>query len=307
MALATADLICSLTTLCNQAGVWYYGEEISTVTTLSCAAVGTGVVQYLSGGYYNRYKLISHQNCGSTVPSGWGYVAGCSPSVMGCAWGDLMIKEIAGSPAAYPQKAPATPSNWTASEPALSTPAAADRLAAELEPLPVRVPSVFSPLSIPIGTSTVTNKDALGNATGTRTTTRRLDIEDAATEAEPYRVNVKETDTATDYDLNNQPLSSTETVMQQDKPSEPPPENVDIEFDQSTDHELRDYEVPALFSYSAFGPAGSCPADVTENTKFGNVTMSYKPVCDVATGVRPFVILLAIISAFFIVSGSRKS
>ncbi len=310
MALATADLICSLTTLCNQAGVWYYGEEISTVTTLSCAAVGTGVVQYLSGGYYNRYKLISHQNCGSTVPSGWGYVAGCSPSVTGCAWGDLMIKEIAGSPAAYPQKAPATPSNWTASEPALSTPAAADRLASELEPLPIQQPMAYSPVSLPLGSITVTNKDASGVSTGTQTTTRRLQIEDAATLIEPNRAKVEEIATKTDYDLNNQPLSSTETSSEPQIQPQTEPQKIDFpdyqaEFDTVTDTELPTSEFSADFNPTSWGSSATCPPDLTTTVRGVNLAIRTAPICDAAETFRPLILVLAALSAAGIALGVR--
>lgn len=318
MALATADLICSLSSICNQAGSWMLTKSAD------------DQVSSLVGGWVANYDTTplactSDKDMNACASSVWGNVFNLGgftyttypdrieaaitlkSKSTGATLGEGKLKRFVSNFQPTPPAVPSA-SDWTAADTKLSTPAAADRLAVELEPLPVQVPSVFAPISVPLGTSTSTNKDALGNATGTQTTTRRLDIEDAATEAEPYRVTVKETDTVTNYDLNNQPTSSTETVSQTDKPAEPPPpENVEIEFDQSTDRDLQTYEVPGLFSYTPFGGAGSCPADVTENTKFGNVTMSYRPVCDVAEGVRPFVILLAIISAFFIVSGSRQS
>lgn len=327
MALATADLICTLSDICkNASGIFdkvtsltgvdavktHVGWCVSNGGTTPCYpdkdfddavkqanaclqsassnCVVDGVREKLSGstliGLEYRFRFISDGSYSPYFPATF--------------MGSYVPPPATG--------APATASDWTTAETALSTPAGADRLAAELEPLPIKAPSVFAPISVPLGTATTTNKDALGNATGTQQTTRRMDIEDAATEAEPYRVTVKETETVTNYDLNNSPISSTETVKQSDTPSEPPPpEDIEIDFDESVDRDLQTFEVPGLFSYTPFGGAGSCPADVTENTKFGNVTMSYAPVCRVAEGVKPFVILLAIISAFFIVSGSRQS
>lgn len=318
MALATADLICSLTDLCNLNGNWMITRSAD------------DQVSHLMGGWVANFdssplSCTSDMDMTACANSVWGNafnLGGFSYTVFpdrieasialkskstGTTLGEGKLRRMVSNFQPDPPTAP-TASDWTAAENKLSSPAGADRLAAELEPLPVQVPSVFSPISVPLGTATATNKDALGNATGTQQTTRRLDIEDAATEAEPYRVTVKETDTVTNYDLNNSPLSSTETVTQTDTPTEPPPpEEIEIDFDESTDRDLQTFEVPGLFSYTPFGGAGSCPQDVTENTKFGNVTMSYAPVCRVAEGVRPFVILLAIISAFFIVSGSRQS
>lgn len=327
MALATADLICTLSSICKSASdTW----EIPADPDLAGYPSTSPVYKWAgyNGAFFpdpytacNSPAYLAYRNSVSASPSmvtetnySCGFVTstgvhvdGWTGRLSGCA--DKYV--LSGSACVLSgNKDPktATSSDWTAKESQLSTPAAADRLAAELEPLPIQVPSVFAPISVPLGTATATNKDALGNATGTQQTTRRLDIEDAATEAEPYRVTVKETETVTNYDLNNSPLSSTETVKQSDTPAEPPPpEDIEIDFDESVDRDLQTFEVPGLFSYTPFGGAGSCPADITENTKFGNVTMSYAPVCRVAEGVRPFVILLAIISAFFIVSGSRQS
>ncbi len=330
MALATADLICTLSNICNQSGQWdlmpdpatagypastseiaYYCSSACTTSAgidVKSPDPHTSCTKYV--GTLSGFTYVSNTTTQCTIKntaSGFNSVVNILRFAVSCASGYTVSGS--GCVASF-QTAPqtATSSDWSTAESKLSTGPAADRLAAEREPIPIQQPLAFSPLSVPLGTSTVTNKDPAGNTIGTQTTTRRLNIDDAATIDEPYRVTVRETSTKTDYDVNNQPISSTETSTEQSKqPETPPPQDVDIEFDQSTDHELQNYEVPGLFSYSAFGPTGSCPADVTENTKFGNVTMSYKPVCDVATGVRPFVILLAIISAFFIVSGSRKS
>lgn len=307
MAAATATLICDLASICANAAEWALnkiGFPSGSGSYPSCEeAIGLA-----AGSNFPQCTTIS--NAHSNVfwfrsPSSPPSSANCT-NVGGTSWTYTALAYTCTNPPSTSE--PLAPNDWTNAETALSTPAGADRLAAELEPLPIKAPSVFAPISVPLGTSTATNKDPAGNATGTQTTTRRMDIEDAATEAEPYRVTVKETSTVTNYDLNNSPISSTETVSQSDTPAEPPPpEDIEIDFDESVDRDLQTFEVPGLFSYTPFGGAGSCPQDVTENTKFGNVTMSYAPVCEVAEGVKPFVILLAIISAFFIVSGSRQS
>lgn len=330
MALATADLICTLSNICKDASNWVLNPDPSTSgypsSTNEIAYYCTNGCTSLSGNDQKSPDPTTSCKKSISFLSGYEYVSNttsqCTMRYVSTGYtGAYTIVRVAsycatgytvsgsGCVASFQTNSqPVTSSDWTAAETKLSTNSAADRLAAELEPLPVQAPLPFAPLNVPLGTSTATNKDPAGNAVGTQTTTRRLDIEDAATEAEPYRVTVKETDTVTNYDVNNQPISSTETVKQDSTQSEPPPpQDVDVEFDQSTDRDLQNYEVPGLFSYTPFGGAGSCPQDVTENTKFGNVTMSYAPVCEVAEGVRPFVILLAIISAFFIVSGSRKS
>lgn len=53
---------------------------------------------------------------------------------------------------------------------------------------------------------------------------------------------------------------------------------------------------------------GSCPADATKTLTSGQVvSMSYQPVCDFASGVRPAVLAVAFLGAAYIVSGSLRS
>ena len=54
------------------------------------------------------------------------------------------------------------------------------------------------------------------------------------------------------------------------------------------------------------GPAsagGSCPADVSNNVMGADFTISYQPMCDVASAVKPFLIAAAAISAALIAVG----
>jgi hypothetical protein len=60
------------------------------------------------------------------------------------------------------------------------------------------------------------------------------------------------------------------------------------------------------FSYTSFGSSGSCPAPKTINTSKANLELSYRPYCDYATGIKPFVVLVALILGAFIVTGYRR-
>lgn len=326
MALATADLICSLANICNVGGVFNQMTPVDTNT-----ALGDSIGWSVNGNVYSSQTL---KQAISSEFAGCGYGSagsGCyatdfswSPTVNG---GVMSFKLKSATTGNYlsgvigankinpyvppaPTGTPATSSDWTNKETALSTPAGADRLAAELEPLPIQVPSVFAPISVPLGTSTATNKDALGNATGTQQTTRRMDIEDSATEAEPYRVTVKETETVTKYDLNNQPISSTETSSESQTQSQTEPQKIDFpdyqaEFDTVSDTELPTSEFSADFNPVSWGSSASCPPDLTTTVRGVNLAIRTAPICDAAETFRPLILVLASLSAAGIALGVR--
>lgn len=334
MGIATVDLICNLTNICKSlAGLWEIPADPQVSgypSTLS--SVGFYFVAGLTAYKYpspeigcsnaaskDKFWGDGYTGVGSGVGASACTVTKTSTGVsnqtsIGFASGTCPTNyTVSGSTCVLsgnPEGIAPTAQDWTNAESALSTPSGAERLATELEPLPVQVPSAYQPLSLPIGRITTTNRDALGNATGTTVTEKKLQIDDAATLTEPNRAKVEEATIETTFDLNGNPQSSTETLTEtatQTEPQPEPPVNEDsqVEFDQSQDNPLENFEVPGLFSYSSWG-SGTCPADTVENTKFGNVTMSYQPICETAEGVRPFVVLLALIGAFFIVSGAKK-
>ncbi|QOJ23596.1 MAG: hypothetical protein HRU78_07995 [Gammaproteobacteria bacterium] len=333
MALATVDLVCTLSNICKSAaGLWeipadpeiagfppslpsvgFYYVAGLTAYKYPSPEIGCGraasVDKFWGNGYTGAGSGIGASACtvtktdtGTTNQTSIQYATGTCPTNYTVSGSTCVLSgsSVGQTP---------TASDWTNKETALSTPEAAERLAVELEPMPIQVPTAYAPLQLPIGRITTTNRDAIGNATGTKVTEKKLEIEDAATLQEPNRSKIEEISTETTFDLNGNPVSSTETKTETATQTEPQPEppvseNIEIDFDESQDKNLEKFEVPSLFSYTSWG-SGSCPADAVEDTTFGEITLSYAPVCEVAEGVRPFVILLALIGAFFIVSGSR--
>jgi len=55
-----------------------------------------------------------------------------------------------------------------------------------------------------------------------------------------------------------------------------------------------------------FASSSSCPNPKNIVTRFGSYAISYTPLCDLATSVRPIVLILAAIAAAYIILGQRR-
>ena len=237
MALATADLICTLSSICKNAnnefeiagtdpypgmpnsypaanGQWFgwnstYYPDIQSACGDSArliANIGTGVVF----DHAVQLNAATYECYGRRLSDNQVFPASNTTQSVGCASQYTVSGSNCLKTGALEPHSP-TSSDWENAETALSTPGAAERLAIELEPMPIQVPATYSPLQLPIGRITTTNRDAIGNATGTKVSERRLEIEDAATPQEPNRAKIEEISTETTFDLNGNPVSSTET------------------------------------------------------------------------------------------------
>mgnify|MGYP000322833354 CR=1 FL=1 len=85
--------------------------------------------------------------------------------------------------------------------------------------------------------------------------------------------------------------------------------DVDVFDDEDFGRDLKTegdvIDLPTEFDQSGFG-AGSCPAPLPFNAFGSSFSISLQPFCDFAGLIRALVILAALISAAFIVTGSRK-
>lgn len=336
MALATADLICSLSSICKSPdgqfeisgtdplpgqpnsypssdGQWwgwgslYYPDPQSACSNPDriTASIGSGfvfdhTVQLTTDTYACYVRKLSD---GQIYPASNTYLKS------GCASGYTASGSSCLKTGLTDNRSPSV-SDWTNAETALSTPAAADRLVAELEPLPIQQPLSYSPLSVPLGSTTTTDKDSAGVATGTQTTTRRLQIDDAATLTEPNRAKVEEISTTTKYDINNQPISSTETASEPQTQPQTEPQKIDFpdyqaEFDTVTDTDLPTSEFSADFNPTSWGSSASCPPDLTTTVRGVNLVFRTAPICDAAETFRPLILVLASLSAAGIALGVR--
>lgn len=315
MAIGTVAFICTETNICDLDGSWQFNETSNIPTEDS-----TG---WCAGG-----NLTFKQCVEQSGSCGYEYVGGqlnrrCSdPQQVSPTSFNLKVYSSSGSLLFYitvtrtstwtptGQPRPVTDTDWDNAADQLNQPASTDHIINNGGDVPVDVstpPTIDNaPINQPIGTSTSTNYDNLGNATGTTVTESTLQITDGATAQAPNSITYNETTIINNYDLNNNLVDSTTTTT--DTPPPAPPEATDVDyeikFDDVSDNDLEEYEFPAVFSQDSWG-TGSCPADRSVSYSHGSLDLTYQPVCEFAEGIKPAVLVIAGLAAMFIVSGVR--
>lgn len=325
IALGTASYICQETNICDEAGEWLFNPPSSNPVVSgnpSCenssrwptVTIHVDAIDHLSNPTLlietSIYCPFEDDPPGPSV-DGFGVQTSCN-SV--CFQGQLARRNTPnGMPNGQPPtEEPRTPTQaeWDAADTALNQPASTDHVINNGGDVPVDVttpPAIDNaPISQPIGSTTSTIYDANNNATGTQTKETTLTVTDGATSNAPNQITYNETTIINNYDLNNNLIDS--TVTETSAPPPAPPEAPDIDyqfkFDQVSDNDLQDYEFPAVFSQDSWG-TGSCPADRSVSYHYGNLELTYQPVCQFAEGIKPAVLVIAGLASMFIVSGVR--
>lgn len=307
LSLTAAGLICELTTICDEAGQWMFGETITEVTELSCSSVGSGTVTFESFGNYHKYKRVPSPACGTPTPEGWGAVTSCSPSLTpSCAFGDDLIKENTGS--AVPQvqeRASATADTFAANEAALNDDRFIPELIAKSADIPVSgVPTLSADQKRQLGLDSVPTKDSSGNVTGRSDTSTFIEALEAGNADKPGLVLFKETKTTINYDNSNNQISTSTSTSYTNQPqtATPEPPQYTITFDDVENVSLPTYSIPNTYSSTSWG-SGTCPADIDVSLSAVTFAIPTAPVCSVAEMINPFVLLFASITSIYIISG----
>lgn len=197
---------------------------------------------------------------------------------------------------------PVTESHWTEAETKLN--AQPEQTATALynsdAPVPVQALTQSAPVTQQIAQTSTQTKDAQGNVTGTQVATTSVKVEDIST-TNNVTYNVTEVTTITTYNENNE-ITNTQTQTSDNSPPQRPTDtDTTISFDDVPPDQLEEEEVDLeMPEYESWGE-GICPDDV--DLGMYGLSISYQPVCEVATDLRPFFLLLASITAVYILSG----
>ncbi|SET65111.1 hypothetical protein SAMN05216326_1529 [Nitrosomonas marina] len=327
IAIGTASYICQETNICDEAGEWLFNDTSGTAIVdgqnPSCdnAAHWPTVTTYtnLQTHLANPETLIQasvwcpNDHPGETQPAGWGVQTSCQTI---CAFGSLLSKTTpggmpGGNPPEGEQRTP-TDEDWNAAADQLNDAASTDHVLDNGGDVPVDVstpPTLDAPIEKTIGTENKEIKDGQGNITGTETTETSIEITDAATSQNPNHLDLSETTTVTNYDINNNITNQTTTVTEtaQPAPAEAPELDIQVEFDTVSDTELQEKEVEAPFDTASWG-GGACPPDIEMSLSFGNHTFSSQPFCDFAISMKPIILLVAsIVGAFIVITSARPA
>lgn len=333
MALATVDLICTLSSICKSAsGLW----EIPADPVISGypTTLSTKGYYYIAGINSDPYKYPSPETgCrnAASVDKFWGngYTgSGSGTGASACtttktADGTTNQTSISFSnntcPAHYsvsgttcvltgnPNATTPTATDWANKASLLNDSRFTPDLFNANENVPITTPVLSgSPVSVGLGTTTKTLKDGSGTVTGSESAVTSLSITDGATNNTPNVINITETTINTTYNTSNVVTGSTTTISD---PVQPIPPNktdpLEIKFDTVNDTPLTQKVVTAPFTTTSWG-SGECPPDIAMNLTRGNYSIDSQPFCDFAISLKPVLLLVAALAGTYIVITSTR-
>jgi len=171
-------------------------------------------------------------------------------------------------------------------------------------PVPVNGSTQSSPVTKQISQTSTQTKDELGNVTGTQVETKTVKVEDTSTATE-VTYNITEITTITNYNENNQVTGTQTSTTDTEQPKAA--EDTDISFDNVSDAQLDTEEIDVQLETPVSWGEGTCPPDETLTLQGRSYSISYEPACDAAADLRPIFVLLASVTALFIVAGVSRS
>ncbi|SFJ16229.1 virulence factor TspB C-terminal domain-related protein, partial [Nitrosomonas sp. Nm34] len=200
---------------------------------------------------------------------------------------------------------PPTQQDWNDAETKFNDPRFDVQLIVNGEPIPVNTPSLTSAPPVKLHEEETVMKDDQGNVTGTQKRTTSLTITDSATSANPGSITTTENTTITNYNTSNQITSTTEITNNALPPENDKPKTINVTFDDAQDVVLPTQEIEAPLNTTSWGE-GTCPAPISISTSLKDFTIPTQQYCDFATASRPFVLLIAGITALFIITGFNR-
>lgn len=313
--LAIYDTLCDLADICKSSPTdsnLVYMSQPTIYPTAgadfhSCAYTPYPSTVYatISGVKYQYITAVdSSPPCAGTVPAGYSRVTRCTTPALACGYYGLFRKIVTSYPPSSP--VPLTEGNWTDAETKLNAKPqqTAEALYNSDAPVPVDASTHAAPVTQQTAQTSTQTKDAQGNITGTQTQTSTVTVTDNSTTSN-VTYNVTENTTIANYNENGE-VTGTQTSTTDNQPPKPPQqEETTISFDDvppdQLEQEAPEFNLPAPVSWGE----GTCPPDV--DLGIYGLSISYAPACDTAEMLRPIFLLLASVSAMFIVAGvSRK-
>ncbi|MCB1934615.1 MAG: hypothetical protein KDF59_01615 [Nitrosomonas sp.] len=334
LAVGTALYICEQTGICDVDGQWTIPAEYDPLeypSTVGYFKYCTGFGCVVNGTNVDGPSPVT--TCKSTASALSEFTYGSTPSNIQCRFvrvsdgSDYLINinEFANQcPTNYTlvngqcnfngsnQSRTPTDADWDQAANDLNQPGTTDHLINNGQDVPIIDPGVQlptldnSPIQLPIGSETTNVTDDQGNNIGSQTKETTLNIDDAATAENPNLIDLTETTTTINYDINNNIIDQSTTVTETSQPAPDPQTNdYTVEFDTVTDTPLQEKIVEAPLNTTSWG-GGTCPPDIDLVLSVGNFVFESQPFCDFAIALNPLILLVAsIIGAYIVITSGR--
>ena len=188
MALATAELICDLASICNQGGSWFT-TQVQTLPpgdsagwTCSHATSQAGTIDWCKANYYGCNSPTRLCSEDAVIDGGLGYKFKISERATGFVNGYADLhRPVAWVPAPTGATTATTDADWTSKETQLNDSRFTPKLAEENEDVPTGVPTLTPDQKKQLGLDSVPTKDSSGNITGREDTSTEIEAVDAGT------------------------------------------------------------------------------------------------------------------------------
>lgn len=333
LSITAVSLVCELTDICNVNGEWIKGADPA--VSGYPQTLNTVGFYYVAGQTSFKYPT-AETACGRAASSdkfwGNGYTgSGSGTGAQACTVTKTSDNSTFKTSIAFnnttcptnyalsgttciltggnPDSHPPTASDWDSAESSLNDERFVDELLDKAAPVPVGNPTIPAPVSVPIGSSTKTTKDASGNVTGTETTTSEATISEPTSgenpSGSPTIIKIVENHTTNNYNTNNELIGSTTTTTGGTAKPEQQQQSFEIEIDNIEANPLQERTVPFPFETDSWG-SGSCPSDRQVDYHYGSLNLTFQPACQFAEGIKPIVLILAGFIAMFIIMGGTK-
>lgn len=171
-------------------------------------------------------------------------------------------------------------------------------------PVPVVASTQSAPVTHQIAQTSTQTKDAQGNITGTQVATTSVKVEDTST-TNNVTYNVTEVTTITTYNENNEIIDTQTSTSDNQPPKGTNTDELTISFDNVPPSQLEEETPEFNLQTPVSWGEGTCPADV--DLGIYDLKISYAPACDAADMLRPIFLLLASVTAMFIVAGVSRN
>lgn len=171
-------------------------------------------------------------------------------------------------------------------------------------PVPVVASTQFAPVTQQIAQTSTQTKDSYGNVTGTQVSTTSVKVEDISTTSN-VTYNITETTVITNYNENNEIIDTQTSTSDNQPPKGTNTDELTISFDNVPPSQLEEETPEFNLQTPVSWGEGTCPADV--DLGIYDLKISYAPACDAADMLRPIFLLLASVTAMFIVAGVSRN